>query len=129
MRDNSLKDLLDKARESIAAAQELACNQHPDFSAGRSYYAMFYVAEALLLTKNLSFSSHKAVISFFARDFVKPGTFPPKLHRYLRDAFRLRQLGDYGVPGTIDQEEAEELIKPAKNFLEEDGIYWGRYRI
>ena len=124
MRDKSIADLLKKARESIQAAGELSGNKHFDFSASRSYYAMFYVAEALLLTKNLSFSSHKGVISSFGRDFIKPGTFPPELHQYLRDAFRLRQLGDYGIPGTIDREKAEQLIRQAKDFIEEAEKYF-----
>jgi len=118
MRDKSLSELIKKAKESVLAAEELSGNGHYDFSASRAYYAMFYAAEALLLTKNLSFSSHKAVISSFGKNFTKSGALPPELHRYLRDAFRLRQLGDYGAPGSIDKDKAEELIRQAKEFIE-----------
>ena len=41
------EDLLGKAERSIAAAETLLPSD-PDFAAARAYYAMFYVAEALL---------------------------------------------------------------------------------
>jgi uncharacterized protein (UPF0332 family) len=40
--------LLDKARRSIEAAQSLIQQKFYDFAVSRAYYAMFYVAEALL---------------------------------------------------------------------------------
>ena len=42
---------------------------------------MFYCAQAMLLTKNLSFSSHKGVISAFGEHFVKTGVFPKEIGR------------------------------------------------
>lgn len=52
----------------------------------RAYYAMFYVAEALLDQVGLAFSSHAAVISAFGQNFAKTGQLPTDLHRYLIDA-------------------------------------------
>ena len=43
------RDLLGQARDSIDAATLLLDAGYAGFSAARSYYAMFYVAEALLL--------------------------------------------------------------------------------
>lgn len=80
---------------------------------------MFYTTQALLLTKNLSFSKHKAVISVFAKEFVKTGPLSGKLHRYLRDAFRVRQLGDYGAPGSVSREKTKTIIEQAREFIEE----------
>jgi len=37
---------------------------------------MFYTVEALLLSQNLTFSKHSAVISAFGKNFVKTGIFP-----------------------------------------------------
>ncbi len=54
--------LLRKAAESLRAAELLATNELFDFAASRAYYTMFYVAEAFLLNKGLTFSSHAAVI-------------------------------------------------------------------
>ena len=55
------KSLLDKAERSIEAAQSLTDQGFHDFAISRGYYAMFYIAEALLDNEGLSFSSHAAV--------------------------------------------------------------------
>jgi len=47
--------LLRKAKRSLEAAKRLFDEGDYDFSVSRAYYSMFYCAEALLLTKNLSF--------------------------------------------------------------------------
>ena len=46
------ESLLRKAERSVAAAETLATTQ-PEFAASRAYYAMFYVAEALLAARGL----------------------------------------------------------------------------
>ena len=64
-------------------------------SVSRTYYAMFYSVQAMLLTKNLSFSSHKGVISAFGEHFVKTGVLTREMGRELNRAFEKRQIGDY----------------------------------
>jgi uncharacterized protein (UPF0332 family) len=110
-------ELLRKAKESSAAAKSLLGDGFYDFSASRSYYTMFYIAEALLLAKNLSFSKHSAVIGAFGKEFVKTKILPQKLREHLADAFDLRQLGDYGMPGAVNEEKAKTLTKHAEEFL------------
>jgi len=117
MKDKDILDLLAKAKESVEASDSLLKDGFYDFSASRSYYAVFYAAEAVLLTKDLSFSKHKAVIAAFGKDFVKSGLLPTNLHAYLVDAFDSRQLGDYGPKGSLSKEKAEKLIKQAREFL------------
>jgi len=110
--------LLRKAGESLRAAQLLATNELLDFAASRAYYTMFYVAEAFLLNKGLTFSSHAAVISAFGRDFARTGRVPVEFHRYLIDAQDLRNQGDYDIDSAITESEANELIGHAQQFLE-----------
>jgi uncharacterized protein (UPF0332 family) len=117
MRDKDILDLLAKAKESVKASDSLLKDGFYDFSASRAYYATFYAAEAVLLTKDLSFSKHKAVIAAFGKEFVKSGLLPARLHAYLVGAFDLRQLGDYGPTGSLSKEKAERLIKQAREFL------------
>ncbi len=80
-------------------------------------YAMFYVAEAALLTKNLSFSSHKGVISSFGEHFVKTGVFPKEMGKELNRAFEKRQVGDYEYTFVITKKEAEQLLRSGKEFV------------
>jgi uncharacterized protein (UPF0332 family) len=110
--------LLKKAGESLRAARLLAANALPDFAASRAYYTMFYVAEALLLNEGLTFSSHAAVISAFGRDFARTGRVPVEFHRYLIDAQDLRNQGDYDIDSAITEDEANQLISQAEQFLE-----------
>lgn len=66
-----------KARENIEAAELLINEGHPDIAASRAYYSMFYIAEVLLYSKGLSFSSHSAVIAAYGKEFAKTGLMNP----------------------------------------------------
>lgn len=78
--------------------------------------AMFYATEALLLNRDLSFFKHSAVITAFGQHFVKAGLLDPSLHRYLLDAFDLRNLGDYGAVLAVDDADAQQALDKAKIF-------------
>jgi uncharacterized protein (UPF0332 family) len=110
-------ELLLKARQSILAAQLLLNNSFAEYSVSRSYYAMFYITQAFLEEKGLSFSSHSAVISAFGREFAKTGRVPTKFHRQLINAQDLRNNGDYGGLNTVSIEQANEQIINAQQFL------------
>lgn len=84
---------------------------------------MFYCAEALLLTKDLKFSKHSAIIAAFGRNFVKTGLLPQELHVYLIKAFRERQIGDYETINLSSIEDAEEMAEYAEAFLEATRTY------
>ncbi|VVB54161.1 HEPN domain protein [uncultured archaeon] len=116
--ENDILELLIKAKESIKAAEMLFDGGFYDFSASRSYYSMFYATEAVLLSKDLSFSKHSAVIAAFGKEFIKTQIFPQKMRDYLVSAFDLRQLGDYGSPSSISRDKAHTLIEQAKEFIE-----------
>lgn len=47
------RQLLDKALDTIEGSELLLKNGKTDIAAGRAYYALFYVAEALLNEKGL----------------------------------------------------------------------------
>jgi uncharacterized protein (UPF0332 family) len=79
---------------------------------------MLYAAQAMLLTKNLSFSSHKGVISAFGEHFIKTGIVPKEQGRALNKAFEKRQIGDYEYTFVISLEEAEEILDAGAKFVE-----------
>jgi uncharacterized protein (UPF0332 family) len=78
---------------------------------------MFLMAEAALLTKNLSSSSHKGVISLFGEHFAKTGIVESHMGRTLNCAYDKRVVGDYGVGVSVAKEEAEELLEAARDFV------------
>ena len=117
MKDYSRK-LLDKAIDTIEAAELLVDAGKSDIAAGRAYYAMFYIAEALLNEKGLKFTKHSGVHSAFGENFAKTNEMDTKFHRWLIDAFDKRLAGDYGVETDIETEVAIHMINPAREFLE-----------
>ena len=59
----SISTLLNRAEDAIESAQLLLDKSFYEASVSRAYYAMFYAAEALLLSKGLFVSTHKGVIT------------------------------------------------------------------
>lgn len=111
--------LLTKAGRAIRAAQVLAREGEYGFSLGRAYYAMFYAAEALLSDRGLRYRKHAGVSSAFGEHLVKTGEVDPKYHRWLLDGFDQRVQGDYGFDFEPGEQDAEELISKAIEFLRE----------
>jgi len=65
-----IETLLKRAEKNIKSAALLLREKDFESSISRGYYAMFYATEALLLTKNLKFSSHKSVITLLGKHFI-----------------------------------------------------------
>lgn len=70
--------LLEKAERSIRNAEKTMQNGDLDFAASRAYYAMFYVADALLGEKDMHFSKHGGTHGAFSQHYVKTGEFDAK---------------------------------------------------
>jgi uncharacterized protein (UPF0332 family) len=117
--------LLGKARRAIEAARTLLSSDFPEFATGRAYYAMFYVAEALLEEKSLRYSKHGGVHGAFGEHYVKTGLFDPKFHRWLLNAFDQRIEGDYSPEIVAVHEDAQKLIAQADEFLDIAEKYLG----
>ncbi len=88
------------------------------FFLSSAYYAMFYAAQAILLTKNLAFSKHAAVISAFGKEFIKTGILTDILLRNFLDSFDLRHAGDYGAVNSVTKETAATALRNAEDFVE-----------
>ena len=105
-----ISELLERARLSQKAAANLLRDGFPGFAASRAYYSMFYAAQALLLSKDMSLSSHSAVIAAYGKEFAKTKLLNPEFHRLLLEAQDKRNIGDYGMIGGIDDTEAQEIL-------------------
>lgn len=112
-----IKDILRKARRSIAAAEHLVETEDFDFACSRAYYAVFYAIEGLLVTKGLSFSRHSAVIAAFNREFVKPGIFPRDFGGALEKLLKQRQDADYEFGAEFDEQTARDSVQAAARLL------------
>lgn len=118
-----IRDFIEKAEKFLTTAEHTLKIGDYDSCVSRCYYAMFFMAEAMLLTKGLSASTHKGVISLFGEHFVKAGVLERELGKSINDAYDKRVVGDYGVGSTVTREEAEELLEAAQNFFKELKYY------
>jgi uncharacterized protein (UPF0332 family) len=110
--------LLEKAERAIHAAEVLCDAEEDEFAAGRVYYAMRYIAEALLFERGLVFRKHTAVQAAFGREFAKPGVLDRKFHQWLLSASDLRLQGDYQAQVQVTDEDVEAGLARAREFLE-----------
>jgi uncharacterized protein (UPF0332 family) len=118
------QSLLRLAHERIERAKAYSHGaRYPRFEVGDAYFAMFYCAEAVLLSKELSFSKHAAVVSAFGREFVKSGELPVNLHDYILRAMDLRHDGDYEPKAQISEADADEQLRRAEEFIRETEKY------
>lgn len=111
------RKLFAKALDTIEGAEGLLNMGKEEIAAGRAYYAMFYVAEALLYEIGLQFNQHGQVIAAYGKYFAKAKALDPKFHRWLRGGFDARIAADYDVDAEISAQHAAELINQAREFL------------
>jgi uncharacterized protein len=122
--EEELRGLLEKARGKLAAAEDwLAQGKYFDEIASRSYYAAFHAAQAVLATEGLRADTHQGVVSLFGLHFAKTGKVNPRLGRYLNNLKDDRESGDYDVYSGIDQSDAENAVREAREFLTEAERY------
>jgi uncharacterized protein (UPF0332 family) len=112
------RQLLDKASDTIEGAELLLEHGKTDIAAGRAYYALFYIAEALLNEKGLQFSKHGDVIGAYGKEYSKTKLLNQKFHRWLIEGFDTRQIGDYHVNTNIEADFVADMINRAREFLE-----------
>lgn len=106
--------LLQKAERYIRSAELLANDGDFDSAISRLYYAMFYVAEALLAMRGLAFSSHQGVINAFGTQFAKTGELDASHHRALINAFNRRQLSEYSLLSGVTRQDVDDMTEMAK---------------
>jgi len=119
------QQLLNRALDAIEAADILLTNEKTDIAAGRAYYAMFYVAEALLNEKGFQFGKHGNVLAAYGQHFAKTKEMDPKFHNWLLTSFDQRQIGDYAFEPDIQDSVVLQMIQQAQEFLEAAKTYLG----
>ena len=83
----------------------------------RAYYAVFYAASAMLLTKGLERRRHSGVIGAFREHFVKSGLIEAQYSNIYGETLVIREDADYAVEIPIDLEMAEIALDQACRLL------------
>jgi uncharacterized protein (UPF0332 family) len=110
--------LLDKAKKSLRFAEQNLLAGGPEFASSRAYYSMFYVAEAFLLSKGLTFKKHSAVHSAFGLHFGNTDQTLREFHHLMLTAQESRMVGDYLTDDIVRDVDAAAHIENARRFIE-----------
>jgi hypothetical protein len=110
---------LEQADESLDSARLLLEHKKYRPSVSRSYYAMFYAVQALLIRKKIITSKHSGAIAIFNREFVKNKIFDREFSRWLQEAFDLRQRADYREMFTVTSDRTKSILDNARSFVRE----------
>lgn len=118
----SKKDLiryrLSRARETFEAAQILAENDKWNSTINRLYYAAYYAISALLLSKDLSPTTHNGVKQKFSEFFIKEELIPKEFGKIFSQLFTWRQKGDYDDLFDFDKEKVLPYFDPVEKLIE-----------
>lgn len=111
-----IRAYLEKAHQALDTGTQNLRYNDPDAAINRAYYAIFYAANALLVTKGLERSKHSGVIAAFRQYFVKPGLIEPEYSDYYGRTMDERQLADYTLAAQ-DANRASTALDRARRFV------------
>lgn len=74
---------IEKSHTAMKEASVLAENHFYDSAVTRLYYACFYAASALLISKGIECGSHSGVKRMFSMHFISTGLIEQKTHSHI----------------------------------------------
>lgn len=108
---------LEYSRRDLDAARSNLNAGYYHIVVSRAYYVMFYAANALLSSKDITRSKHSGVLSAFGEFFVKTGLIETQYAKMFGNAFTARLVSDYDVITTTDKSTAEDILNDANRFV------------
>ena len=119
--EGALKEVVsywvEKADDSLNAAQDDLKAGRFSFSVNRIYYACFYAVSAVLLQKGLRFKKHSGVRAAFHKHVVKTALMSREHGQFYDEIFEARQRGDYIELVRFEKGVVEEWLEQASEFV------------
>lgn len=115
--DDLIRYRLISAKEKLASAKLLLDAGLYKDSVGRSYYSIFSSMRAVLAIRQVDFSKHAGVISYFQKEYIKTNIFDKKYSKYIQQAFQIRNGCDYDDFFIVSRQDAEEQYQRAEEIL------------
>jgi len=110
---------LDRAQESLRAAELCLREGYANSAASRAYYAMFQAAQIALqyIGSGRTVWSHTGLQAAFATECIhRRKIYPATFRNYLAFSLEIRQEADYGHAG-VSQKAAQRLLQRALAFV------------
>ena len=109
---------LERARESLQVAREIATRNRWNGAASQLYFACFYAAIAWLISKGLSSAKHTGVRSLVNQNLVRTGILDASEGELYNDLFELRKESDYQDFVHLSSEDVVPLIPHVEHFID-----------
>lgn len=109
---------IEKSKRYLIDADLLLKSGSPESVVSRAYYAMFYLAKALLFNIEVYTKTHQGTLMMFSKHFVKTEIFEKKYGNIMSKALDQRIVGDYEIGHDINQDLATEILQDAHEFVE-----------
>ena len=115
--DDLIRYRLISAKEKLTSAKLLLDAGLYKDSVGRSYYSIFSSMRAVLAIRQVDFSKHAGVLSYFQKEYIKTNIFDKKYSKYIQQAFQIRNGCDYDDFFIVSRQDAEEQYQRAEEIL------------
>lgn len=109
---------LEKADVALEDAAFLADAGRYNLAANRLYYALYYAASALLLSKGIITKRHSGLITQMHFHFIKTGILTPEEGGLFKVMFDLRHEGDYEDFIDVERADIEEYTPQVIELVE-----------
>ncbi|MBR0037689.1 MAG: HEPN domain-containing protein [Bacteroidales bacterium] len=103
---------LERAQTTLSDAKKLIELEMYSTAANRLYYAFYYAASSLLISKGLSAHTHSGLQTMIHFQFVKNGSLTTEDGALMRRLFTLRQESDYDDFFDVDANDIIPLLEP-----------------
>ncbi|MFN8441729.1 MAG: HEPN domain-containing protein [Caldilineaceae bacterium] len=124
-----IQHYIERAKRDLQATQINIEQGFYEVAISRAYYAMFYAANALLVSKGLTRNKHSGVVSAFGEYFVKTGIFDSSFAKMLGQTFDTRMDSDYDIVFMSDlplveavQHDAERFVDQVEKYLQKQAL-------
>jgi len=108
---------LNQAKETIEEAVIMIEKEKFRAAINRIYYGIFYTLLALGLKYQFETSKHGQLLGWFNKTFIKDEILDRKYGTIAREAFEVRQQGDYDTYVEFSKEDVLQKFEQMKDFI------------
>ncbi|NVK94755.1 MULTISPECIES: HEPN domain-containing protein [Bacteroides] len=107
----------EKAYNTLKEAEDMIDTKHWNLAIQRLYYACFYMASALLMSRGINARTHNGVVGQLGQNFVSKGFLTKDEGRLYSRLLQNRITGDYNDFFDFTREDVAPLLEPTRNLL------------
>lgn len=108
----------EKAYTTLREAEDMIMTCHWNLAIQRLYYACFYMASALLISRGYTAHSHNGVVGQLGMYFVTTGLLSKEEGRLYSRLLQNRITGDYNDFFDFQEEDVRPLLEPTRRLLD-----------